>query len=281
MKVAAINIYPIKSLRGLTVNSAVVEERGLQNDRRWMVADRAGKFLTQREYPRMAKISVGIGIGDDNLYVTAEGHGTLELPMEPDGGDRRNVTIWNSVCDGVFYGGVVDEWFSDVLGAACGIVYMPEDSRRSINPRFKTGSEVVSFADGYPVMVIGDASLADLNSRLDVAVPMNRFRPNIVVSGAEAFAEDSWERISIGGSVFRSTKPCERCVITTIDQSGGEVTGKEPLKTLAKFRLAKMVIPERFESLGVASNAVLFGQNLVPENIGGTLKIGDAVEIVV
>jgi len=145
----------------------------------------------------------------------------------------------------------------------------------------------VSFADGYPLMALSEASLADLNqriARLDadegvrVPLPMNRFRPNIVVSGCDAFAEDNWRQIQIGDAVFRSTKPCERCVITTVDQAKGEFTGKEPLKTLASYRMAKNVMPDRFESLGVGANAALFDQNLIGESIGATISVGDKVE---
>jgi len=149
-----------------------------------------------------------------------------------------------------------------------------------VNPRFDRGDEVVSFADGYPLMVLSEATLADLNSRLSEPLPMNRFRPNLVVSGAGAFAEDEWKQIRIGDAVFRSTKPSERCVITTVDQAKGEFAGKEPLKTFAAYRMAKDVMPERHESLGIGPNAVLFGQNLIAENARQTIKVGDEVEII-
>lgn len=276
MHISEINIYPIKSLKGISVDSAMVEARGLRHDRRWMLTDREGMFFTQREFPRMALIAVGID--DEALYVTADGFGTLEIAHSPESGHRRPVTIWQSVCDGEIYNGVVNEWFSDVLGTDCQLVYMPDDSRRSVNPRFDRGGEIVSFADGYPLMAIGEASLADLNSRLEASLPMNRFRPNLVVAGSDAYAEDDWTKVRIGDAVFRSTKPCERCVMTTVEQSRGEFDGKEPLKTLATYRMAKDVMPERFESLGVGPNAVLFGQNLIAETEGVVVRIGDPVE---
>ena len=181
----------------------------------------------------------------------------------------------------------VSEWFSDVIGTECRLVFMPDATRRSVNPLFNKNDDVVSFADGYPLMALSEASLADLNqriARLDadegvrVPLPMNRFRPNIVVSGCDAFAEDNWRQIQIGDAVFRSTKPCERCVITTVDQAKGEFTGKEPLKTLDSYRMAKNVMPDRFESLGVGANAALFDQNLIGESIGATISVGDKVE---
>lgn len=291
MLVSEINIYPIKSLKGISLKSAVVEERGLQYDRRWMLTHRDGMFFTQREFPKMATIAVAVESGQ--LKVESEGHGVMNVPFEPDRGERGRVTVWNSVCDAEIYNGQVSEWFSDVLGTNCQLAYMPDSSRRSVNPRFDNGGDVVSFADGYPLMVLGDATLADLNEKIANNVekedpsgkftfeplPMNRFRPNLVVAETDAFAEDGWQKIRIGEAEFRSTKPCERCVITTIEQSAGEFAGKEPLKTLATYRMAKDVIPDRYEALGVGANAVLFGQNLIAENPGAIISVGDRIEL--
>lgn len=279
MHISEINIYPIKSLKGISVDSALVEPRGLQHDRRWMLTDIDGKFMTQREFPRMAAMSVWIEEDGSGLGVAAQRFGDVFVPFEPDTVNKPQVTIWQSVCEGEVYGAALNEWFSDVLGTACQLVYMPDDTQRSVNSRFDRGGEIVSFADGYPLMVLGEASLAELNSRLAEPLPMNRFRPNIVVSGSDAYSEDDWSKISIGDAAFRGTKPCERCVITTVDQSRGEFDGKDPLKTLATYRLAKDVMPERLESLGVTPNAVLFGQNLIPETPGATIDVGDEVKI--
>lgn len=284
MHISEINIYPVKSLKGISVESAMVEERGLEHDRRWMITDTDGKFLTQREFPRMALLNVWIE--DGGIGVGADGFGEAFVPRLPETRNRQMVTIWNSVCEGEVHSPVLNEWFSDVLETECQIVYMPDDSWRNVNPRFDRGNEVVSFADGYPLMVLGEASLADLNGRLANGqpavqpLPMDRFRPNLVISESEAFAEDDWKVIEIGRARFRSTKPCERCVITTIDQSTGEFTGKEPLKTLASYRMAKDVMPERLEALGVGETAVLFGQNLIAESVGATISVGDRVEVI-
>jgi len=284
MHISELNIYPIKSLKGISVESALIEERGLQYDRRWMLTDVNGVFMTQRQFPRMATIKVEVT--GDGLRVTGKTAGEMNIPFKPDIGEQVRVTIWNSVCDAEIYNGPVSEWFSDVLGTNCQLVYMPDTSRRSVNPLFNKNDDVVSFADGYPLMVLIEASLADLNERIMDAdegvldpLPMNRFRPNLVVSGADAFAEDNWQKIRVGDAVFRSTKPCERCVITTVDQSRGEFVGKEPLKTLASYRIAKNVMPDRCESLGLNETAVIFGQNLIPESIGGTVSVGDVIEI--
>lgn len=285
MHISEINIYPIKSLKGISLDAALVEPRGLEYDRRWMLTDKEGKFLTQREFPRMA--TIGVSVESGKLKVESVGTEAISIPFEPDSGDRRKVTIWSSVCDSVVYVGPVSEWFSDVLGTGCQLVYMPDDTRRSVNPLFDQGGDVVSFADGYPVLVIGEASLADLNERIANAdegvrapLPMERFRPNIVVSGSDAYSEDDWRRVRVGEAVFRATKPCARCVMTTIDQSKGDFAGKEPLTTLATYRMAKDVMPERVARLGLGENAILFGQNLIAETQGAMIKSGDKVEVI-
>ncbi len=199
--------------------------------------------------------------------------------MEPETGDRRQLTIWQSICEGEVYGEAVNGWFRDVLGTDCQLVHMPDSTERHVSERFDTGGDIVSFADGYPLLLIGESSLADLNSHLPVELPMNRFRPNLVVAGSDAFAEDHWQRISIGEAEFRVVKPCARCVIPTVDQSTGRFTGKEPLKTLARLRAARDVYPGTFGSLGLSAQDAVFGQNLIPETVGGMIRVGDAVEI--
>ena len=292
MILSSIYVYPIKSLKGISVPSAKVEERGLELDRRWMLTTPDGMFFTQREFPRMATISTSVK--GDGLLVMSPDVGELSIPFEPDRGERQQVTVWQSVCEGLVYKGAVSEWFADVLKTKCQLVYMPDKTKRHINPRFDRGEDIVSFADGYPLMVIGEESLNDLNSRLrenhdhnrevaDLAdfepLPMNRFRPNLVISGSDPYAEDGWRTIRIGEAMFHSTKPCERCVITTIEQSTGEFEGKEPLKMLATYRQAKILMPDRFETLGVGANAVLFGQNLVGESVGSRVSVGDTVDV--
>ncbi|MCU0240376.1 MAG: MOSC domain-containing protein [Pyrinomonadaceae bacterium] len=275
MQISEINIYPIKSLGGISLNEAIIEERGFKHDRRFMLIDEFGEFMTQRDFPKMATIKVSLD--ENNLIVSANNFEDLQIPFSHIG-ESVKVQVWNSFCDAVVCGKKYAEWFSKVLQTKCELVYMPNDSRRHINQRFNVNDDIVSFADGYPFLLIGENSLNELNARLENKVQMNRFRPNIVIKNSEAFAEDSWKKIKIGETVFRSTKPCARCVMTTIDQSEGVKTGKEPLKTLATYRLAKQVFPTVYEQLGLNENDVLFGQNLVAENFGKTVKVGDNVE---
>jgi uncharacterized protein len=276
MKISEINIYPIKSLGGISLNEAIIEQRGLQYDRRWMLTDEKGKFLTQREFPQMSTIS--INLTENGLQVSFDRFEDLIVPFEVEG-ETIKVEVWNSNCDAVSCSSEINEWFGEVLQTKCKLVYMPDDSERKVNPRFAVNADIVSFADGYPILIIGESSLADLNSRLETPVLMNRFRPNLVVSDSELFAEDNWKKFKVGETIFHVTKPCARCVITTIDQKNGVSAGKEPLKTLAKYRLAKQVFPTSYNDFGLSENAVLFGQNLVAENFGKIIKVGDSLEV--
>lgn len=277
MKISGIFVYPIKSLGGIPLETALVERRGLQFDRRYLLVDEKNGFLTQREFPKMA--TIGVSLSETGLTATAAGFESLSIPFETDGADRVSVRIWKSVCDALVLGREINQWFGAVLETDCRLVFMPDDSERQINARFNQGDELVSFADGYPLLLIGEGSLEDLNGRLEEKLPMNRFRPNLVVEGSEPFAEDRWKNVRIGQTVFRLTKPCARCVITTIDQGLGETAGKEPLRTLSQYRMARDVFPDSLEDLDLEKTAVLFGENLVPENPGHFLKLGDQVEV--
>jgi uncharacterized protein YcbX len=265
MILSELNIYPIKSLKGIALESAVVEDRGLRYDRRWMLVDEKRQFITQREVPRMA--TVKIAVGESGLDASVNGS-RLTIPSEPRTGDIANVKIWSSSVKGEFYPDEINAWFSNELDMRCRLVLMPETTKRKVSPFYavRKFKDTVSFADGYPFLLIGESSLADLNTRLEEPVPMNRFRPNFVVAGSEPFEEDSWKRIRIGSTEFHIVKPCARCVITTVDQATGEKTGKDPLKTLSTYRNR--------------NGKVLFGQNLIAETAGGTIRVGDAVEVI-
>lgn len=266
LQLTSIRIYPVKSLAGVEVPCAEVERRGLRGDRRFMVVDAAdGTFITQREVPRMALVSSST-TDDGGILLRATGMPDVRARIPQSAGNCAiSVRVWRSTCDAVAVGANVDQWLSQFLGRDCRLVYMSEGERRAINPQFAVrDDDHVSFADGYPCMLIGQSSLDDLNARLATKLPMNRFRPSLVVSGAEPFAEDGWKRVRIGEVEFDVVKPCERCKVTTIEQSTGEPSGSEPLRTLATYR--------RF------GERILFGQNLIPE-APGTLRVGDAVEV--
>ncbi len=262
MVLSEINIYPIKSTKGISLQTAFVERRGIQFDRRWMVVNEAGVFLSQRNFPKLALVSTQVDSGC--LRVSAPGMRTIELPLTPNNSDSFSVQVWDDAARAVSAGDESKKWFSDFLGIACRVVFMPEESLRPVDPDYAREGDIVSFADAFPLLLISQPSLDDLNSRLVVPVPMNRFRPNIVVSGCGAYDEDKWKIIRVGGTFFHVKKPCSRCVTTTIDQTTG-VQGKEPLATLSKYRNI--------------DGEVFFGQNIIPEGLG-VLHIGDLVEVV-
>jgi uncharacterized protein YcbX len=262
MNLSEINIYPVKSLKGIPLESAVVEERGFQFDRRWMLVDAGGWFFTQREVPRMATVKIDVGV--DGMKASRNGS-SIDVPLEAGTGEIAEVTVWNDTVTAEYYPQEIHRWFTDALGVECRLVQMG-DSRRPIEREYAvTPGDVVSFADAYPFLLIGEGSLADLNSRLADPVPMNRFRPNLVVAGSGPFEEDTWKRIRIGSTEFHVVKPCARCVLTTVDQVRGEKTGKEPLATLSAYRNR--------------DGKVLFGQNLIADESGGTVRVGDQVEV--
>lgn len=267
MYLSEINIYPIKSLAGISFKESKIERRGLEFDRRWMLIDENNKFLTQREFPKMATVKTEIL--SDGLQVSSNKNG-LVIPFEPLNGETQNVKIWQSRCKAKVYENIINEWFSDALQTNCKLAVMPETTQRKVNYFYAVQKDDhVSFADGYPFLLIGENSLKDLNSRLTDDLPMNRFRPNLVVADSEDFAEDSWKKIKIGDSVFHVVKPCARCVMTTIEQATGEKDGTEPLKTLAKFRIPQRSVKKK----------ILFGQNLIAERAGDILRVGDQIEV--
>lgn len=261
ISLGGLHVYPIKSAAGIPLDFARVDERGIRLDRRWMVVDDAGMFISQREAPRLALVKVSIG--PDNLTVQAPGMPPLGVPLVPENGKRTLATVWTDTVECLPAGDETDRWFGEVLGARCRLVYLPDDSVRPVDPDYGRPGDHVSLADGFPFLLISEASLQDLNERLETPVPMNRFRPNLVVRGCEPFAEDGWRRIRVGEVEFRVVKSCARCVITTVDQTTA-VSGKEPLRTLATYRKS-------------GSN-VHFGQNLIPDSTG-ILRVGDTVEI--
>lgn len=238
-------IYPVKSLGGIRVSSATVMEKGLRHDRRWMLIDASGRFLTQRNLPQMALFKVS---PQGSSFIITHGSDSLQLPTGT-GGTAIAAQIWNDAVDVVEPSADVSRWFSDRLGMSCRLVAFPETNPRLIDPAYRLAKESVSLADGYPVLIIGQASLDDLNGRLQQPVPMNRFRPNLVFLGGTPYEEDTWKNFRIGGNRFAGVKPCGRCVLTTVDQTTAQV-GREPLLTLSKYRRDR--------------DKINFGQNVIP-----------------
>ena len=265
---SALNIYPVKGLKGIALEAARATERGLEHDRRWMLVGPAGEMLTQREYPKMA--TVWTEIGADALTLSAPDVSSVDVPLVASPGPAVRAEVWGNPVVAVAASAEADRWLSEYLGLACRLLYMPESSRRASPKRFTADHErLVGFADAFAYLVTSEASLADLNARLlaksHPALPMNRFRPNLVVSGSDAWAEDGWDEIRVGDAVLKSAKPCGRCQVTTTDQATGEVKGPEPLATLSTFRDSKEF-------------GVMFGMNLVTLK-PGRVRVGDAVQI--
>jgi uncharacterized protein YcbX len=265
--VTALHVYPVKSCRGIALERSAVGLRGLQNDRRWMIVDAdTGMFITQRTEPRLALVAVALEEGD--LVLRAPGARELRVPRAlPADATRRSVIVWRDTVQALDCGPDAAQWVSDWLGFRAALVFMPDDVRRPAKPAYALPDDIVGFADGFPLLIASTSSLGDLNARIpsaDAPLPMDRFRPNIVVSECPPWAEDTWKRIVVGDLPLRVVKGCARCIITTTDQETG-ARGTEPLKTLATFRQQ--------------ANEVLFAQNAVPDR-AGTVAVGDAVRVV-
>ena len=268
IRLSAIFIYPVKALGAISLGQSIVTPRGLQYDRRFMVIDAHHQFLTQRDYPKMAAVWVEIvdGKNGDEVIFSAPDIESVSFSLAPKELPTRTVKVWASHVRAQTVSAVADQWLSSYLGTDARLVYMPDSAERRINPIYAKNNEVVSFADGFPLLIVSAASLEDLNARIvknaGDAVPMNRFRPNLVISGCDAYAEDRLGGVAIGDALFRAVKPCARCQVTTTDQAAGVVRGPEPLQTLGTYR----------DSAG----GVMFGMNLIPVTLA-TVRVGDAV----
>jgi uncharacterized protein len=296
MHVSALHLYPIKGAGGIPVSRRTIGPLGLDGDRRWMLVDPSGRFLSQRRIPAMALLHPALvadpagpapvapdpagfdpaepapreaGGEAGRLRVTftspeAPSPTSLFLPLVPRSGPILEVEIWGDRVEALAPDPDADAWFSEVLGHPCRAVFVPEEALRPVDPDHAPGHRV-AFADGYPLLVATDAGLAELNRRLPRPLPMARFRPNLVVAGASApHAEDGWRQIRVGDVAIRLVKPCARCTVTTVDPTTGRLDGPEPLRTLAKYRRRE--------------GQVFFGQNGVVEG-GGILRVGDPVRV--
>ena len=259
--VSGLTIYPVKSCQGIKLKSVLSESFGLENDRRWMVVDELGVMLTQRKISEMCLIQVrltdsGISLKTntmDAISIAKPGHTT-----------KRTVKVWNDECQALDAGDEAANWLSHALSKACRLVYFPDGEFRQVDLDYASKGDKTAFSDGFPLLLISQESLDDLNSRLNKPVTMERFRPNIIVSGCDAFAEDAWKRIRIGNSFFRVAKPCSRCIIPNINIETA-IREQEPIKTLSSYRKR--------------DNKIFFGQNVIADNVD-EISLGMPVEIV-
>jgi len=262
MQVTRLYLHPVKSLGGVAVTQFTIDRFGPHPDRRWLVVDKEGRFLTQRQHAAMALVRTSLD--GESITLSAPDCDPVSFSSADfEGGEPLQVRVWRDGCDAVTGPRQLDDWLSAYLGVPCRLVYMPETSRRNVDPNYANEGETVSFADGFPLLLTSEQSLADLNARLTFSIGMERFRPNLVVDGSTPFAEDEWKRIRVGSVDFIVAKPCSRCVIPTIDPATGR---KQPevFKTLKAFRQR--------------GGEVFFGQNLLPVG-AGSLQVGDVVEI--
>lgn len=245
ISVSGLAIYPVKGMHRIEISEAVVEQRGLRHDRRWMVVDENNLFRSQRNTSKLAQFQpeilaegLRIHFGGDSIVISGDG-------------PRREVTVWQRQVNAIDAGDAVAQWLTDRLEVPSRLVKMPDDSDYS-----------VSFADGYPLLLASEASLEELNTHLDDPVPMTRFRPNVVICGSEPWAEDNWPELTIGDVRFQNPKMCARCLVTTLDPETGESTGQEPLRTLGRVR--------------AIDGKAMFAANLIPLEVG-TIRVGDLV----
>lgn len=254
-----LTIYPVKSCAGINLQSSDTSPFGLQYDRRWMLVDNKGVMLTQRQHPRMCLIQPTLDKGQLSLNAP----GMKPLPVHH-GTDLLTVTVWEDQCNALDCGEQAAAWLSEFMGLPTRLVYFPEDEIRQVDLNYAQPGDITAFSDGFPYLLISQASLDALNSRLQTPIEMRRFRPNLVVDGCEAFAEDQWQTLRIGDVQFHRVKPCSRCVIPSIDPHTAE-KNPEVVRTLAGFRKT--------------GNRVLFGQNLTASG-QGKLHTGMAVSLV-
>ena len=259
--ISGLSIYPVKSCREIKLNSTLVESFGLEHDRRWMIVDENGLMLTQRKISEMCLINVKL-TESGLLLNTSVMNNSLSVKI-PNVKNKRFVKVWNDKCQAYDAGDEAANWLSNALPTTCRLVYFPNDEFRQVDLTYANKGDKTAFSDGFPLLLISQASLDDLNSRLNTPVMMNRFRANIIVSGCQPFAEDKWKKIRVGNIFFRIVKPCSRCVIPGINIETAE-REEEPVKTLVSYRKR--------------DNKIFFGQNVIADNFG-ELKTGMSVEI--
>jgi MOSC domain-containing protein len=260
LEISELYIHPLKSAASIAVEKVALDDFGLQYDRRWMLVDDSGNFLSQRQLPMMCLIKAVV----EGSVLTVHVPDFSPLKVSVIKNQPRTVKVWGDACNSYDCGDEVAKYLSHFLEAACRLVYFPGDEKRQVDLAYAKKGDLTGFSDGFPLLIISQASLDDLNARLDKPVSMTRFRPNIVISGTEAFAEDEWKNIIIGGINFRIVKPCSRCSVPSVDPLTG-LRSIEPVKTLRNYRMR--------------GSKVYFGQNVIADSTG-MLEVGMPVEIV-
>jgi uncharacterized protein len=268
MHLSSLHLHPLKSAAGIVVDAVDIQLRGPRHDRRWLVVDADGRFVTARQVPAMVLIRVEMS--GDGLRLSAPGLADLDVPLPSPEAKRLCVSIWKDTVDAMLGDPAAHVWLSAFLRQPVRLVYMDAAARRAVDPAYAQPGDEVSFADGYPLLVISQAALDGLNTRLVVAgrppVTMAQFRPNLVIADAAAHVEDSWRRVRIGGVLFDAVKPCTRCVFTTVDPvSGTRREDGEPLNILKDYRRTPA--------------GITFGMNLIPRG-AGRLCVGDVIEVI-
>ncbi|ATE78882.1 MOSC domain-containing protein [Pseudomonas frederiksbergensis] len=265
MHLSALYRFPLKSGKGETLNQVSLDKLGLDGDRRWMLVDEAsGRFLTQRAEAKMSQLSA-LWNASGGLTLSAQGHSPIDIALPACDAELRGVTIWRDTLRVPDAGIAAAAWVSEFIGKPTRLVHVPLDRARTTQAGYGKDDDQVAFADGFPLLLIGQASLEDLSQRVGRPLEMLRFRPNLVIEGSEAFAEDGWKRIRIGDVEFHVVKSCSRCILTTIDpQTGERSDDREPLATLQQYRAQE--------------DGAMFGQNLVNDG-NGRLEVGMPVTI--
>ncbi len=264
---SAIHIYPVKSLGGISLTESLVQPRGLRYDRRWMLIDETGRFVSQRELAALTGLGTALEPPFLIVFSKKDPAQRVRIPLEPELAQMPElaVQIWDDRCPARLHDPQINDWFSKLFDRDLRLVYMPDATYRRADAKYAPEPVPVSFADGFPFLVIGQASVDDLNRRLAEPLPMNRFRPNFVFTGGMPYEEETWADFRIGAARFRGVKPCGRCSIITTDQDSGE-RGAEPLQTLAAYRKQ--------------GNRILFGQNAVWLGEGSDrIRIGDEIKL--
>jgi hypothetical protein len=260
----SIHCYPLKSAAGLSLLQAEVQARGLADDRRWMAVDANGKFISGRSHPQLVQVVAQV-LSDGSLQLDYPGLSTLHVPLPALGAARIAVSVWSSSVLAVRCAAVAEQWLSTVLGSAAQLVYMDDAAVREVDPDHSQPGDQVSFADGFPLLLLSSASIDELNTRASHPLDLRRFRPNLVIAGATPHEEDRWTRIRIGEIEFVLPKPCVRCVFTTIDADSGRADpAGEPLTTLKHYRRSP--------------KGITFGMNMIAR-MNGVLRVGMVVHV--